>query len=99
MMADGIWWDCENGCRYDYNYTDDRGYHHKFEAELGDWFCALNLYPEQNKTVVTAFHKDYLAVDHIDSNTGHTEISISYCMTSVTPQNVKEKLKLILMFS
>lgn len=99
MEEDGAWWDCER-CGYDYNYSDTKGPHHKFEYVLGDWCCALNVYPDLNKTVLTAFHTSYgLTDDDTAHEHGHTHIEIPHAMDDITPDKVADKIKLILMFA
>lgn len=101
LDEDGRWFQCNEGCGVCYVYQDDGSLHIKFEREIGDWAIALNLYPVQNKTVLTAFHTTYgLQSDNVDEDKGRTHIEIPHCMRDVvTPENCLDKIKLILMFS
>lgn len=95
---DGRWFQCEQGCRVAFLYQDDETIHIKFEREVGLWNCALNLYPGQNKTVLTAFHTNWgLSNDNVDDDRGHTHIEIPSLM-NVNPTNCQDKIKLIFVF-
>jgi hypothetical protein len=99
MDEDGNWSVC-NPCGYNYVYSDSKGPHHKFEATLGDWACAVNVYPDLNKTVLTAYHSSYgIDSDDVSHDHGHTHIELPHAMNDLTPDKVIDKIKLILMFA
>lgn len=98
MEADGNWSVCEP-CGYNYVYGT-YGPHHKFEATLGDWACAINVYPDLNETILTAYHASYgIDSDDTSNNHGHTRVRIPHAMNDLTPDKVLDKIKLILMFA
>jgi hypothetical protein len=99
MVKDTFWWDCDP-CGYCFTHLKDRGTHHKFELVLGDWCCALNIYSDLNVTVLTAFHTTYGLTDTDTSHDhGFARIEIPYAMKGITPTNLPDKIKLIMVFS
>ena len=98
MKTDGDWDECET-CHVGYVYGELNGHHIKWEREIGAWAIALNLYPDVNRTVLTAFNTTYgLNQDDIYDESGHTEIKLDHCMTNVTPENCLDKIKLLLVW-
>lgn len=96
-QEDGDWQECLS-CRVCYIRGETRGLHIKWEREIGNWACALNLYPEDNSTVLTAFREDYISSDDLNYESGHTEIRLNHCMKNVNQYNCVDKMKLLLMF-
>lgn len=94
LEADDRWWVCHT-CGVDFVYSTRTGLHIKFDRTIGNWETALNLYPEDNRTVLTAFSSQYLSGD---SSSGNTRVEIPHCMTNITPHNVVDKMKLIMVW-
>jgi len=92
----GYWEDCKI-CGVSF----DDEFHIKWERRIGKSQVVLNLYsyPNLNRTVLSAITDDYLSNIHPDiDSAGRTEIILDYCMKNVTPENVVEKMKLLLIF-
>lgn len=94
LEVDGSWIVCEP-CGVDFVFHDSTGFHIKFDRTIGKYKAALNLYPEANITLLTAF--DVEASDN-DPDNGYSQIKITYCMTNVTPNNVLDKMKLLMVW-
>lgn len=103
LIIDGRWSEC-NKCRVSFAQWDDTpGLHIKWEREIYldngyYWVIALNLYPEANRTILTAFHSNYIASDNPSDDLGHTEIKLDHCMTNITPDNCLDKIKFLLVW-
>jgi hypothetical protein len=92
----GYWQDCKI-CGVSF----DDEFHIRWERRIGKSQVVLNLYSYHNlnKTVLSAITDDYLSNIHPDiDSAGRTEIILDYCMKNVTPENVVEKMKLLLIF-
>ena len=84
------WRQCTT-CLVSFVRLADVGTHIKFELGIDDWMVALNLYPEANTCVLTAYHSE-------GSLENSTRIEMDYCPTDITPANVKEKAKFMLVW-
>lgn len=96
LEEDDRWLVC-NTCGVDFVYSALTGLHIKFDRTVGHWEWALNLYPDDNRTVLTAFHSLQPGEDWHD-NDSYSRIEIAYCMTNITPNNVIDKIKLIMVW-
>ena len=73
----------------------EKGFHILFSSDMNDKKYALNLFPDANLTVlviITYIPGSYKAWDH------YQEMNFQY-IPNVTPQNVKDKIKTLLVFS
>lgn len=93
LKQDGAWQFCDV-CDVNYRYNGWGDLHIRWDRKINDWDVALNLYPHDNKTILTAFHSSYM--DHSDQ--GHTHIELPYCMQNVNPDNCLDKMRLLLVF-
>ena len=83
------WNECSS-CKVSFTKgRDTNGRHIKFELRIDDWMVALNLYPDANTSVLTAYHPE-------GSLENSTRIELDYCPTDITPANVQEKARFIL---
>lgn len=94
LRGDGEWLVCLT-CEVDFSWHDTDGFHIKFDRTIKTWETALNLYPEANKTILTTYDSRQLSSDDLLEHNS-TRVEIAYCMTNITPQNVVEKVKLIM---
>ena len=90
-QQDGTWWDCLH-CEVCYEQSETLGRHIKFERMNNDWAYALNLYPEKNLTVLTAFKTTAPIHER------HEEIRIPYLMKNVNQHNAMDKIRMLLIF-
>lgn len=98
-VNNAIWQYC-SPCGFWSTYDDGsgNGWHFKYECYVGDWACALNLYPDDDKSVITAIHKKFMNSNLDDHEHPATRIPINHCIKNITPQNVIDKIKLILLY-
>lgn len=76
----------------DFSISHEHGTHIKWQRELGSWSWALNIYPNDNKSVLWGSMIDCKSEVKIKT------IKIPYTVKSVTPDNVIQKIKTILIF-
>ena len=86
------WQECRT-CSFLYTH-DFNGLHQTFICRVGDLVCYLNLYPDIEKSVLRV-DKEPIYSNLINNL---TEIRINHCMKNITPQNVIDKIKLILLY-
>lgn len=91
------WMKCER-CEVIYlQYDCDPQYHHiKWERTIGDMEWALNIYPNQNYSVLVGNERKS-EEPWMDGD--FTEIKIDYAITDVSPKNIINKIKTIITFS
>jgi len=97
LKACGSWEECKT-CYVSFVYEGSRGLHIKWERIIGEWFIALNLYPETDETVLLAYHTKGLNSDDPLDDSGYSEVRLDHCMTNITPQNCLDKIKLLLVW-
>lgn len=95
------WLNCES-CDVAFIYTRE-GLCIQFSLTIGEWDYALNLYPDADKTVLVGFHKIYGITGSspksgVAFDRGNTWIELKHSMVGVTPQNVADKVKMMLVF-
>jgi hypothetical protein len=96
MTPDGRWLVCKP-CHVSFVFDRDHNLYIQFEKTHNNWCLTLNLYPNENKTVLTAFRAaDPNQSPDVEDEYIRTEIA--QCMTDVTPANCLDKMKLIMVF-
>jgi|SRR5271166_1306614 len=95
LEKEGDWFNCTQ-CGV--NFCLNGNYLHiKWERQIGDWYVALNLYPDGNRTVLCAHHKKYLDSNNL-ADSDYTRIVVEHCMTNITAENCVAKMKLLLIW-
>ena len=91
----GGWKECTT-CYVNFCPNTESGIHIKWEREVGEWYVALNLYPDIDKTVLVAHNKYHDFPELTDEK--QTRIELPTCMRDITPENCVTKMKFLLLW-
>jgi hypothetical protein len=81
-------------CDFSINSNYENSIQIKWQRNLGNWWWALNIYPENNESVLWGSLIDCNSKSEVKIKT----IKIPYTVKNVTPDNVIQKIKTILTF-
>jgi hypothetical protein len=88
---------CE-GCDINYSADDVAGLCIQFKCvQIKNWLYHVCLFPDMHKSFVLGF-RQYGPNERIPKAGGSFQLQINSCL-QITPQNLVDKLKLILLFS